>query len=122
MGIRDLFNNNYETGENTKEALLQTHYYRNRSNEVIDVIKEMIKEEKGEIKAEIPNFLEIYYETVGYSATVTIVGVRPTETAVDFKVTTYKLIAAGKGKKIITKLYEYLDKRLSFKGLSLYNK
>ena len=122
MGVKDLFNNNYETSENNQDVLLQTHYYRNRGDDVIEVVKEMIKDEGGEIKAEIPNFLEIYYENVNYSATVTIVSVRPTETAVDFKVTTYKLIPAGKGKKIIARLYEYLDKKLGFKGLSLYNK
>ncbi len=122
MGFKDLFNNNYETEENSAVLELQTHYYRNRLDDVIDVCKAMIKEQKGEIKAEIPNFLEIYYETVNYSATITIVGVRPTETAVDFKITTYKLIPNGKGKKVIIELYKYLDSKLSFKGLSLYNK
>lgn len=120
MGIKDLFNNNYESSEDNSIASLKTRYYRNRYNEVMDVIYELVKSEKGEIKAENENFLEIYFETMDYSCTATIVGVRPTETAVDFKVTTYKLIPNGKGKKIIEKLYKFLDSRLSFKGVSLF--
>lgn len=122
MGLKDLFNNDYETSELAPSVELQTHYYRNRSDEVINVVKEMIKRENGTIKAEIPQFQEIFYETSGYSCTVVIVGVRPTETAVDFKITTYKLIANGRGKKIIKDLYQFLDSKLSFKGLGLYNK
>lgn len=122
MGLKDLFNNDYETSEANPALELQTHYYRNRSEEVIRVVKEMIASEGGQIKAEIPQFQEIFYETSGYSCTVIIVGVRPTETAVDFKITTYKLIANGRGKKIIKDLYQYLDNNLSFKGLGLYNK
>lgn len=120
MGFKDLFNNDYETSENNVVETLRTRYYRNKYDDVIDVIRNMIKEEKGEIKAEIENYLEIYFETIDYSCTATIVGVRPTETAVDFKVTTYKLLPNGKGKKIIEKLYKYLDNNLSFKGVSLF--
>ncbi len=122
MGVKDLFNNNYETGENIKEVELQTHYYRNRIDEVIRVCKEMIKSEGGELKAEDQTYQELYFETVKYSAVIILVAVRPTETAVDFKITTYKLIPNGKGKKVIIELYKYLDSKLSFKGLSLFNK
>lgn len=122
MGFKDIFNNNYETTEDALTDELKTRYYRNRYEEVVDVVKEMIKEEGGTIKAEIKEYQEIYFETVDYSCTVTIVGVRPSETAVDFKITTYKVFANGKGKKIIISLYKYLDSKLSFKGLSLYNK
>lgn len=120
MGIRDLFNNNYESSEDNSVKELKTRYYRNKYSEVIEVIHDLIKAEKGEIKAENENFLEIYFETIDYSCTATIVGIRPTETAVDFKVTTYKLIPNGKGKKIIERLYKYLDSKLSFKGVSLF--
>lgn len=120
MGLKDLFNNNYETSEDNVLEELKTRYYRNRYEDVIDVIRRMIKDEKGIIKAEIENFLEIYFETVDYSCTATIVGVRPSETAVDFKITTYKVLPNGKGKKIITRLYKYLDNNLTFKGVSLY--
>lgn len=120
MGFKDLFNNNYETSEMSSIEVLKTRYYRNRYEDVIDVIRRMVKEEKGTIKAEIENFLEIFFETVDYTCTATIVGVRPSETAVDFKVTTYKVLPNGKGKKIIERLYKYLDKNLTFKGVSLY--
>lgn len=120
MGFKDLFNNNYETSEDNVIESLRTRYYRNKYEDVMEVVRNMVKVEKGEIKAEIENYREIYFEAMDYSCTATIVDVRPTETAVDFKVTTFKLIPNGKGKKIIEKLYKYLDSNLSFKGVSLY--
>lgn len=120
MGFKDLFNNDYETSEDNAIASLKTRYYRNKYSEVVEVVHDMIKAERGEIKAEIDTYLEIYFETIDYSCTVTIVGVRPSETAVDFKITTHKLLPNGKGKKIIEKLYNYLDNNLSFKGVSLF--
>ncbi len=120
MGFKDLFNNDYETSDNSPIEELRTRYYRNRYEESVEAVKKMIESEKGTIKAENETYMEIYFETVNYTCTATVIGIRPMETAIDLKVTTYKLIPNGKGKKIIQRLYKYLDGELSFKGVSLY--
>ena len=74
MGFKDLFNNNYETSEMSSIEVLKTRYYRNRYEDVIDVIRRMVKEEKGTIKAEIENFLEIFFNFFNsFFFTITII-------------------------------------------------
>ncbi len=120
MGFKDLFNNDYETSDNNRIESLKTRYYQNRYEEVLEVIKKMVEDEQGITKTLNEKYQELFFETSSYSCTVTLYSVRPSETAVDFKITTYKLIPNGKGKKIIERLYNYLDKRLYFKGVSLF--
>lgn len=120
MKFRDYFSNNFETGENHYLDNLRTRYYRARNEEVEKVIEEMIISEKGVLKAKNENFREIYYECPDYSCTVVVIGPRPTETAVDLNVTTYKILPLGKATKIIDRIYKYLDNKLPFKGVSLY--
>jgi hypothetical protein len=120
MKIRDYFSNNFETGENHYLENLKTRYYRARNEEVKKVIDELIIAEKGVLKAKNDNFCEIFYECPEYSCTVVVISPRPTETAVDLNVTTYKILPFEKPTKIIDRIYKYLDSKLPFKGVSLY--
>lgn len=120
MKFRDYFSNNFETSENHEIDSLKTRYYRGRNEKVKEVAYDLIRQEKGTITDDIPQFSELIFNTSTYSATLTIVSPRMSETAIDIKVTTYYTIAAGRGKKIIERLYKYFDDNLPFKGASLY--
>ena len=120
MKIKEYFSNNFETSEDHELESLRTRYYRARNEEVKEVAYDLIKQEKGSITDNIPQFSELIFNTSTYSATFTIVSPRISETAVDIKITTYYTIAAGRGKKIIERLYKYFDTQLPFKGVSLH--
>lgn len=120
MKIKEYFSNNFETSEDHELESLRTRYYRARNEEVKEVAYNLIKQEKGSITDNIPQFSELIFNTSTFSATFTIVSPRISETAVDIKITTYYTIAAGRGKKIIERLYKYFDTQLPFKGVSLY--
>ena len=120
MGIRDFFKKDFETSDNSIYQTLKTHYYRNRYDEVKEVIFELIKEEKGNLQDENDQYQEILFETSGYSCIIKITSTTPIEHAIDFKVNTYNLLGFGKGKKVIERLYSILDSHLQFKGIALF--
>ena len=120
MALRDFFKKDFETSDDSNYGSLKTYYYRNRIDEVKNALYELIKEEKGNIQDENDTYQEILFETSGYSCTVKITSTTPVEHAIDFKINTYNLIGFGKGKKVIEYFYSVLDKKLSFKGISLF--
>ncbi len=120
MKIRDYFSNDFETGEEHYLPSLKTRYYRCRLEDAKNTILRLIESEKGVVKAMIDEHHEIFYVTPNYSATITYINTRIGETAIDIKITTYKLIPWLAGKKAIEKMYRYFDANLPFKGVSLY--
>lgn len=120
MKFRDYFNNDFETGENHYLPSLRTRYYRCRNEEAKEAVMQVIKEEKGEVKAVIEQHNEIFFHAPQYTSTITVISPRYSETAIDIKITTYKLLPLGSGKKIIERLYKRFDEILPFKGVSLY--
>lgn len=120
MRFRDYFRNDFETSENHHIQSLRSRYYRCRNEQGMDAVKKLAEEEKGTIKYVDETRHEIIYDTKTYSVTATITSPSFSETAIDFKIITYKLIPMGSGKKIIEDLYKKLDNLLPFKGVSLY--
>lgn len=120
MRFKDYFNKDFETHDDHFYNSLRTHYYRARLDEAFEAIRKLVNEEKGSIMDENETYQEILFETSGYSCIVKITSTTPVEHAIDFKVTTYNLIGFGKGKKVIERLYESLDKKLQFKGIGLF--
>ena len=51
---------------------------------------------------------------------VTCIEVTPFETSVDIKVNFFGFIGMNRPAKTIEKIYQYLDSRLRFKGVSLH--
>jgi len=120
MKIRDYFSNDFETGEEQAIPSLKTHYYRGRYEDAKETVLELVRAERGTVKAVLEQFHEIAFVCPAYSATVTIIPTHIGEVAIDIKVTTYKVLPWLAGKKIIEKLYKQLDSQLTFKGVSLY--
>lgn len=121
MKFFDYFSNDFETGEEHYIPSLKTRYYRARSEEAKEKIKQVIASEKGRIRSESENYREIFFETSKYSAVIIYVSPRISETAIDIKVTTYRMFGlGGPGKKVIERLYQELDKALNYKGTGMY--
>ena len=121
MKFLNYFSNEFETREDHYIPSLKTRYYRVRNEEAYEKIKQVILQEKGRIKSESTNYHEIFYETPKYSAVIIYLSPKISETAIDIKVTTYRMFGLlGPGKKIIERLYQELDKVLPYKGTSLY--
>jgi len=120
MKFREYFSNDFETGESHSIPSLKTRYYRCRNEVAKETVIKMVELEKGVVKALIDEHHEIFFQCPSYTSTITLTNTRIGETAIDIKVTTYKLIPRGVGKKIIERLYKHLDSKLPFKGVSLY--
>jgi len=120
MKIRDYFSNDFESGEDHYLPSLKTRYYRCRIEDVKAAILRFVEEEKGVVKAIMDEHHEIFFVTPNYSSTITYINTRIGEAAIDIKITTYRLIPWGAGKKTIERMYKYFDAHLPFKGVSLY--
>ncbi len=120
MKFSDYFKKNFETSDNTLYPELGTRYYRNKLDDGLTALKEMIAEAGAIIVDENELYQEILFETSGYSCTAKITVTTPVELAIDFTITTYNFLGLLKGIKYIQSFYEILDKKLTLKGTCLY--
>jgi len=120
MKFRDYFNNDFETAEIHYLPELRTRYYRCSNDTAKKAVMSLIEEEDAKLIEIVEQFNEIFFQGRNYTCIITVISPRIGETAIDIKITTYKVIPAGAGKKIIDRMYKYLDSKLPFKGVSLY--
>ncbi len=120
MGFKEFFSNNFETKENHHLQSLRTRYYRNRLADARQAVYDLMKEENGKLISDNKQFNEILFETNKYSLIVILVETKINEVAIDFAITTKFIFPRGRGQKIIERLYQVLDKKLNYKGVSLY--
>ena len=120
MRFSDYFRNDFETSDNHYLPELRTRYYRCRNEAAMEQVLNVAKAENAKIRDVNDVHNEIFFETPKYSCIATVISPTLTETAVDFKVTTNKLLPMGAGSKIIMRLYEMLNQKLPFKGVGLY--
>ncbi|KAF0819463.1 MULTISPECIES: hypothetical protein [unclassified Cytobacillus] len=112
-----------ETNENHSDPELTTRYYRTNTAQMLQTIEELfradhnvnilsISKEHGEIAAEIKKDKSVF-------AIVTVVTVKPFETAVDINISTEQSSPAGVHpilKREVLSIYEKLNKRHDFLG------
>lgn len=120
MKFLDNFKKNFETSDNSSYQELCTHYYRAKQDDAIETVKGLVREFKGKLIDVNEDFLEILFEDASYSCTAKITATTPVEVGIDFNIITFGFISFGKGLKLIKQFYEYLDKKLPLKGISLY--
>lgn len=120
MKFSDYFRKNFETSDNTTYPELETRYYRNKLDDGLTALKEMIAEVGAVIIDENADYLEILFETSNYSCTAKITVTTAVEIGIDFNIITYNFLGMGKGLKYISSFYEILNKKLSLKGTCLY--
>ena len=120
MGLKGIFSNSFETVDHGSNKDLLTHYYQADYEKVKNTIIDISKGMRFKVSNINDDFHEMLILMPRGELIVTLFNQTPSVTSVDFKVTTYKMLPNGKGKKIIERLYKYLDKNLTFKGVSLY--
>lgn len=120
-GVRGFFEVSNETSDKHLNPLLRSHYYKATNSNAMKEVEAVLRSnggytitsicaERGEIS------VDIHGKKQGLM-TVTVITVRPFETAVDFTVMTETALPTdfGYSKKVIVELYNALDKRLPLK-------
>ena len=120
MRFKDYFSNDFETTDDHYIQELKTRYYRSDNTKAKEAVMDLIEHEKGKVKDIIDQYNEVFFQGPNYTCIITVITTRVAETAIDIKITTYKMIPRGYGKKVIERMYKYLDSKLPFKGVSLY--
>ena len=120
MTFKDYFSKTFETSDNHHIDSLRTHYYRVRKEDAFDAVLSVLKEMKSVIKSSDSERGEIIVDASDFSGTVSITATSYTEIAVDIIVMTYNVLPSAKGKKIIEKFYDLLDKKIPLKGIALH--
>lgn len=120
--LKDIFSTHQETRENHYNVDLKSHYYKTTYKNALQSVKTIIEETPGmtitsvsEDRGEMS--VNIDRPKKGFLI-VTIISVRPFETAVDFTATTNTVLPTdfGYSKKVILELYKKLDKKETFVG------
>jgi hypothetical protein len=120
--LKDFFSTHQETGEKHRNPDLKSHYYKTTNKNALQAVKSVIEEtpgmvvtsiseERGEISVNIDRPRKAFL-------IVTVISVRPYETAVDFTASTNTVLPTdfGFSRKLILQLYNKLDKKLTFVG------
>jgi hypothetical protein len=116
--LKSYFTNHNETRDNHQDETMRSHYYKTTQKKALEAVKEIleqmdgysitsISEERGEMSVKGKKVFMV----------VTVIGVRPFETSVDFSVTTNTVLIPidfGYSQKVIKGLYENLDRKLTF--------
>ncbi|OAS88823.1 MULTISPECIES: cytosolic protein [Metabacillus] len=120
--LKDFFSTHQETRENHYNPDLKSHYYKTTYKNALQSVNSLIEqipgmtvtsisEERGEMSVTIDK------PRKGFLI-VTVISVRPYETAVDFTATTNTFLPTdfGFSKKIILQLYKKLDEKETLVG------
>jgi len=121
--IRYMLSNHCETGENHPDEQLRSRYYKTTAKSALKAVKEIIEkipyyellsisEERGELGVAIRGRKRAFM-------VITVISVRPFETAIDFSVTTETRLLPfdfGFSRHIIGEMYRQLDQQLPYLG------
>lgn len=120
MGLMDLLTNFAETNERHQNKRLITRYYRSSYKKIKNVIIDYANEFNYIVSNIDDKHFEIFIQSTKFHIIITILQNNPLETAVDVKVQTYKVFGLNKPKSVIEDLFDFLDKKLEFKGVGLH--
>lgn len=127
MKWKHILTNHNETSERHSDEQLKSRYYKTTQSTALQVVKEMfeqmdgcrivaISEERGEMSVSLTKGKKAFI-------VVTVISVRPFETAIDFSVTTettWLPVDFGFSRQLIIRLYDQLEKRLPYIGSGIY--
>lgn len=108
-----------ETRETHRFDAFKTMYFKTSYPKVKEVIKRYALEQGYSVKSENDTHGELFLQAKRSHMIVTIVQVRPQETAVDVKVQSYRIIGLKQPQKTITHVLSYAQHHLPFKGRGL---
>ncbi len=108
-----------ETKETHRFDAFKTMYFKTSYAKVKEVLKRYALEHGYRIKSENDTHGELFFQAKRSHIIVTIVQVRPQETALDVKVQSYRLIGLKQPQKTITHVLTYAQQHLPYKGRGL---
>lgn len=124
--FQPFISNHTETSENHYDEQLKSRYYKTTSKKALEIIRDMLLEIKG---CEITSFSEergeigiTFKKGLKVFGVISIISVRPFETAVDLSLTTetgFLPMDFGNSRKMILAIYEQVDKTLPYIGSGL---
>jgi hypothetical protein len=113
--LQSFFSNHCETSDHHNDPILKSHYYKATAKQAIQTIKDFIhknngfeltsiSEERGEMSISVSKKRKAFM-------VITVISVRPFETAVDFSVTTETNLPMdfGYSKRLVQFMYKELD-------------
>jgi hypothetical protein len=114
MGFFGRFSSQIETSDRQKDDILKTHYYKGNFAKVFESVEKLFHEdadcristvskEHGEIAVEIKKPFPCFL-------IVTIVSVKPLETAVDFNISTERFSILGNYPELKKRIYAYYER------------
>jgi hypothetical protein len=109
-----------ETKELHCDAPLRSRYYKTNYNKTKATLLEFAEQKNWTVRNVDDEHRELFLQGSKFHVIVSMVQVTPYETSVDFKVEFYTLVGFNRPRKMITELYQYLDKQLPFKGVGLH--
>ncbi|MBM7701249.1 cytosolic protein [Metabacillus iocasae] len=119
QSLKQAFSNHTETNDHHHDPNLRSHYYKTTAPNGFKTVKEMVEkiegfhilaayEDRGEISVNIKKGRKAFM-------VITVISLRPFETAVDLSVTTETKVLPfdfGYSKQLVKAMYEQLDKKL----------
>ncbi|HEY8435505.1 MAG TPA: hypothetical protein VIK63_00415 [Haloplasmataceae bacterium] len=117
MSLKSIFLKDVETRDHHPQPAFRTRYYKNEYSQVKDMILRYLNENKLRIINVEDNYGEILADGGNYDLIISIKRVTVVEHAVDFKVTMRTLLGLNRPAKIVTSLYNYLDRHLNAQGI-----
>lgn len=126
--MKTFLSKDQETSENHYDEALKSHYYKTTSKKAIEAVENAFARQSGvsvtSVSEERGEITVVFEKPKKALMTVTIVSVRPYETAIDFNVSTDTKLASdfGFSRKLIIESYEKLNKALPFIGTGLHSK
>ncbi|WP_430487445.1 cytosolic protein [Priestia flexa] len=117
--VKSVFSNHSETRDHHENPKLQTHYYKSTASQTFTQVQNLLKnmngveilaayEERGEISLNVSKGRKAF-------VVITIISLRPFETAIDFSVTTESKVMPfdfGYSKELIIFFYQHFDQHL----------
>ncbi|QOR65770.1 cytosolic protein [Cytobacillus suaedae] len=114
--LQSFFSNHCETSDKHRDPVLKSHYYKVTNKQAIQSVKDFINkqngftltsisEERGEMSVSVAKKRKAFM-------VITVISVRPFETAIDFSVTTETSVLPmdfGYSKRLVQFMYKELD-------------
>lgn len=120
MGAGSFLSNIAETKELHKDGPLRSRYYKTNYKKAKAAVLKYAETLKVEVRHEDDAHKELFLQGGRFHIIFSFVQVTPIETSIDIKVEQYGLMGMNRPRKHILNCYNYLDKQLDLKGVSLH--
>lgn len=116
MAISDYFKNSFETSDSNNDRQLCNHYYGSDILNIQNQVSNILKRAGFKLMHVDNHYNEMLFTNKKVEVIVSLLNISMYETGVAMKVNTHYLISFARGKKVISEIYNLLDKELILKS------